>query len=41
MPVGLQLIAPPMSEPKLLAVAAAFERAFAKAELWTPPASLD
>jgi aspartyl-tRNA(Asn)/glutamyl-tRNA(Gln) amidotransferase subunit A len=41
MPVGLQLIAAPMNEPKLLAVAAAFERAFAKAELWTPPASLD
>jgi aspartyl-tRNA(Asn)/glutamyl-tRNA(Gln) amidotransferase subunit A len=41
MPIGLQLIAPPMGEAKLLAVAAAFERAFAKAELWTPPASLD
>jgi aspartyl-tRNA(Asn)/glutamyl-tRNA(Gln) amidotransferase subunit A len=41
MPVGLQLIAPPMGEAKLLAVAAAFERAVAKAELWTPPASLD
>jgi aspartyl-tRNA(Asn)/glutamyl-tRNA(Gln) amidotransferase subunit A len=41
MPVGLQLIAPPMGEAKLLAVAAACERAFAKAELWTPPASLD
>ncbi len=41
MPVGLQLIAPPMGEPKLLAVAAAFERAFAQAGLWTPPASLD
>jgi aspartyl-tRNA(Asn)/glutamyl-tRNA(Gln) amidotransferase subunit A len=41
MPVGLQLIAPAMAEPKLLAVAAAFERAFAQADLWTPPASLD
>ena len=35
MPVGLQLVAPPMNEPKLLAVAAAFERAFAQAGLWT------
>jgi aspartyl-tRNA(Asn)/glutamyl-tRNA(Gln) amidotransferase subunit A len=34
MPVGLQLIAPPMGEARLLAVAAAFERAFAKADLW-------
>lgn len=41
MPVGLQLIAPPMGEPKLLAVAAAFERAFAQADLWTPPAPLE
>lgn len=41
MPVGLQLIAAPMNEPKLLAVAGAFERAFAQADLWTPPASLD
>lgn len=41
MPVGLQLIAPPMGEPKLLAVAAAFERAFAQADLWTPPASIE
>jgi Asp-tRNA(Asn)/Glu-tRNA(Gln) amidotransferase A subunit family amidase len=35
MPVGLQLVAPPMNEPKLLAVAAAFERTFAQAGLWT------
>jgi len=41
MPVGLQLIARPMDEPKLLAVAAAFERTFAQAGLWTPTASLD
>ena len=41
MPVGLQLIAPPMGEAKLLAGAAAFERAFAKADVWTPLASLD
>lgn len=34
MPVGLQLIAPPMGEAKLLAVAAAFERVFVKADLW-------
>jgi aspartyl-tRNA(Asn)/glutamyl-tRNA(Gln) amidotransferase subunit A len=41
MPIGLQLIARPMGEPKLLALAAAAERAFAKADIWTPPASLD
>jgi len=41
MPVGLQLIAAPMNEPKLLAIAGTFERAFAQAGLWTPPASLD
>ena len=35
MPVGLQLVAPPMNDPKLLAVAAAFERVFAQAGLWT------
>jgi aspartyl-tRNA(Asn)/glutamyl-tRNA(Gln) amidotransferase subunit A len=41
MPVGLQLIAPPTGEAKLLAVAGAFERAFARADIWTPPAFLD
>jgi aspartyl-tRNA(Asn)/glutamyl-tRNA(Gln) amidotransferase subunit A len=41
MPIGLQLVARAMEEPKLLAVAAAFERVFAQAGLWTPPASLD
>ena len=41
MPIGLQLVARAMEEPKLLAVAAAFERAFAQAGLWAPPASLD
>ena len=35
MPVGLQLIAPPFGEPRLLAIAEAFERAFAKAGLWS------
>jgi aspartyl-tRNA(Asn)/glutamyl-tRNA(Gln) amidotransferase subunit A len=41
MPIGLQLVARAMEEPKLLAVAAAFERAFAQADLWMPPASLN
>ena len=35
MPVGLQLIAPPFGEAKLLAIAETFERAFAKAGLWS------
>ena len=37
MPVGLQLIGAPGSEPRLLAIARRFENTLARAGVWTPP----
>lgn len=39
MPVGLQLIGAPHSEPRLLALARRIERVLARAGVWTPPHS--
>lgn len=38
MPVGLQIVGPPNGEPRLLAIAAAFENAFAAKGFWKPRA---
>jgi aspartyl-tRNA(Asn)/glutamyl-tRNA(Gln) amidotransferase subunit A len=41
LPVGLQLIGSPGTEPRLLALARRIERVIARADVWTPPHSLD
>ncbi|WP_206454741.1 amidase [Aurantimonas marina] len=40
MPVGLQLIGPPRSEARLLALGQAFERLFAAHDIWHPPIAI-
>lgn len=41
LPVGLQLIGAPHTEPRLLALARRIERVLARAGVWTPPHSLN
>ena len=41
LPVGLQLIGSPGTEPRLLSLARRIERVLARADVWTPPHSLD